>query len=323
MIFLVFQHIRRLLVYKVMIRFYSCENGFVEKDERGSHFWINVENPSLSDREFLLGELGVPVSFLDNIADEDERPRFERECGWLLTIIRIPIKSGKDFYSYTTIPMGVITKGEIVVSVCHADTEMIPDFIDHTRRRHIKIETHPDFILRLIYSSTYWYLRYLKMIDNTVTDSMGDLEKAVTNKDLLNLMKLQNALVFFNTSLKGNSMLIERLDKEFEDTPDADLMEDVDIELQQADNTVNVYMEILDSATDTFASIVSNNVNQIMKKMTSVSIILMIPTLIASFYGMNVAVAFADRPHAFWLIALVSFALAVLIYFVLRRTKWF
>lgn len=306
-----------------MIKFYSCENGFIERDVYTPHFWINVVQPTQEDSKFLLDELGVPESFLDNIADEDERPRFERESEWLLTIIRIPCKSGEDFYSYTTVPMGIITKNDIVVSVCHADTEMIPDFIDHTRKRHITIDNHPDFILRLIWSSTYWYLRYLKMINNTVADSMEDLEKSVTNSDLLNLMKLQNALVFFNTSLKGNSTLIERLDKEFEDTPDADLMEDVEIELQQADNTVNVYMEILDSATDTFASIVSNNVNQIMKKMTSVSIILMIPTLIASFYGMNVAVAFADRPNAFWLIVCISFGLSILIYMLLRRTKWF
>lgn len=193
-----------------MIRFYTCENGFVERDERGPHFWINVERPTPADRDFLTSELGVPESFLDNIADEDERPRFEHEWEWLLTIIRIPAKSGVDFYSYTTVPMGIITKDEIVVLVCHAQTEMIPDFIDHTRKRHIKIDNHPDFILRLIYSSTYWYLRYLKMINTTVTDSMEDLEKSVTNKDLLNLMKLQNALVFFNTSLKGNSMLTEK-----------------------------------------------------------------------------------------------------------------
>lgn len=306
-----------------MIRFYACENGFVEREERGPHFWINVECPAPSDREFLLGELGVPESFLDNIADEDERPRFERENGWLLTIIRLPVKGDEDYYSYTTVPLGIITKDDVVVSVCHFKTEMIPDFIDHTRKRHIMIDNHPDFILRLIYSSTYWYLRYLKMINNTVADSMEDLEKSVTNKDLLNLMKLQNALVFFNTSLKGNSMLIERLDKEFSDSPDSDLMEDVEIELQQADNTVNVYMEILDSATDTFASIVSNNVNQIMKKMTTVSIILMIPTLIASFYGMNVAVGFSSTPNAFWLIICFSFTLSFLIYLLLRRTKWF
>lgn len=310
-------------VYSVMIRFYSCENGFIEKEANAPHFWINVERPSAADRDFLLDELGVPESFLDNIADEDERPRFEREDNWLLTIIRIPVKVGDKIYSYTTVPMGIISSGDVVVSVCHADTEMIPDFIDHTRKRHIMIDNHPDFILRLIYSSTYWYLHYLKVINNTVADSMVDLEKSVRNSDLLNLMKLQNALVFFNTSLRGNSMLVDRLDKEFEASPDTDLIEDVEIELQQADNTVNVYMEILDSATDTFASIVSNNVNQIMKKLTSVSIILMIPTLIASFYGMNVAVAFSNAPNAFWFIILISFVASLLIYFLLRRTKWF
>lgn len=306
-----------------MIRFYESEDGFVERPVRGGGFWINVEIPDDNDRAFLISELGVPESFIENVADIDERPRFEREDDWLLTILRIPVKQGDDQEEYTTAPLGVITKGDVVISICGVATDMIPDFIDHTRRRHITISSQPDFILRLIYSSTYWYLKYLKEINTTVRISVRDLEKSVTNSDLLNMMQLQNALVYFNTSLRGNSMLIERLNREFDDDCDPDLLEDVSIEMQQADNTVNVYMEILDSATDTFASIISNNVNQIMKKMTSVSIVLMIPTLVASFYGMNVAIWAGDSVNAFWQIILFSFSASALIYLWLRRIKWF
>lgn len=248
-----------------MVKFYVCEDGFVEREDRGEHYWINVVCPDEADRAFMLDELGVPESFLDNIADIDERPRFEREDGWLLTIIRVPIKNPDDQFSYITVPVGIITRDDIILSLCYTDTEMIPDFIEHSRRRHIEVHSRPDFILRLIYSSTYWFLSYLKELNTTVSTIVDNLGGSVRNDYLINLMNLQKSLVLFNTSLKGNSMLVERLDKEFADDCDPDLLEDVSIELQQADNTVNVYMQILASSTDTISSIVSNNMNQIMK----------------------------------------------------------
>lgn len=305
-----------------MIKYYACEDGFIEKLEPAPNLWIRVESPDETDSRMLTEELGVPESFLENLADEDERPRFEREKGWLLTIMRVPVKSVISDAVYDTVPFGVITKDEIIITLCNRPTDIITDFIDHTRKRHIQIFSKPDFILRLLYSATYWFLKFLKEINQTVDASVVDLERSVRNEDLINIMQLQKALVFFNTSLQGNSMLLDRLDKLFDDT-DQELLEDVSIEMQQANNTVNIYMEILDSTMDTFASIVSNNVNQIMKRMTSVTIILMLPTLVASFYGMNVAVKFGESPNAFWYIIVFSFILAGLIYFWLRKIKWF
>ena len=144
----------------------------------------------------------------------------------------------------------------------------------------------------------------------------------MSNDILLNLMELQKSLVYFNTSLQGNSMLIQRLDKVFEADCDADLIEDVEIELSQATNTVNVYMEILSNSMDTFASVISNNVNNVMKTMTSISLILMIPTLVASFYGMNVDVWFGTAPQAFLFIILFSFGVSGLAWCILHRKGW-
>lgn len=305
-----------------MRKYYSSENGYVEKSEWEPECWINVECPDSSDFEFLLQTLHVPESFLESAADEDERPRFDHEDDWLLTILRIPRKNGSDPDIYDTVTLAVITKNDLLITISHSKTEMIDDFISHSRRRHIMEVNKPDFILRLIYSAAYWYLNYLKEINRTVSRSVTDLRSSVRNEDLYNMMKLQESLVYFNTSLKGNTTLVERINKMFADNCDPELLEDVEIELQQAQNTVNIYIEILDSTMNTLSSVISNNVNEIMKKMTSVSIILMLPTLIASFYGMNVTVAFDSDPAAFWEIIGFSMALALLIYLWLRKIKW-
>lgn len=305
-----------------MRKYYSSENGYVEKSEWEPECWINVECPDSGDFEFLRQTLHVPESFLESAADEDERPRFDHEDDWLLTILRIPRKNGSDPDIYDTVTLAVITKNDLLITISHSKTEMIDDFISHSRRRHIMEVNKPDFILRLIYSAAYWYLNYLKEINRTVSRSVTDLRSSVRNEDLYNMMKLQESLVYFNTSLKGNTTLVERINKMFADNCDPELLEDVEIELQQAQNTVNIYIEILDSTMNTLSSVISNNVNEIMKKMTSVSIILMLPTLIASFYGMNVTVAFGSGPATFWKIIGFSMALALLIYLWLRKIKW-
>lgn len=306
-----------------MIRFYACDNeGFIEKPQWQPHYWINIDHPDSADCDSICSEWGVPRSFVDNLADVDERPRFEREDGWLLTIVRIPIHDKLNPLSYTTVPLGIMTKNEYIITLCFSDTEMIPDFIDHCNRRHISVNNQPDFVLRLIFSSTFWFLSYLKQINDTVTEYTRQLERSVRNEALLSLMQLQKALVYFNTSLQGNQLLTDRLNKVFADDCDTDLLEDVEIELSQAANTVNVYMEILSNSMDTFASVISNNVNDVMKTMTSLSVILMVPTLIASFYGMNVDVWFGSAPAAFGCIILVSFGLAAVVWYFIRRARW-
>ena len=182
-----------------------------------------------------------------------------------------------------------------------------------------------DLIFRLIYSSAVWFLKYLKQINVDVTAAEKELEKSIKNEDLLRLMKLQKTLVYFNTSIRGNEVLIGKLRTIFNDTNylDADLVEDVEIELKQAYNTVNIYSDILTGTMDAFASIISNNVNVIMKRMTSLSITLMIPTLIASFYGMNVDIHLEETPHAFAWIVIASAVLSGLSFVLFKKIKWF
>ncbi|MFA6811509.1 MAG: magnesium transporter CorA family protein, partial [Bacteroidaceae bacterium] len=183
-----------------------CEAGYVVKNNWLPNCWVNVVCPEKSDFDFLLNELKVPESFLADIADTDERPRTEKEGNWLLTILRIPISSQNGNYPFTTIPIGIITNDEIIVSICYQQTDLIPDFIEHTQRKNIIIRNKLDFILRIIYSSAFWFLKYLKQINNNINEAENGMEKSIRNEDLLQLMKLQKTLVYFNTSIRGNEI---------------------------------------------------------------------------------------------------------------------
>lgn len=307
-----------------MRQFFYSDHGYIEHDTWQPDCWVNVVEPSHDDIHYIVHTLGVPEEYLDDLEDVDERPRIEGEAPWMLTILRVPMQDSSGLMPYTTVPIGIITGEGIILTVCYHRTEMLPDFVEHTQRRNICINRPEDFILRIIFSSTYWYLRYLKNMSADVTLAERKLEKSVRNNDLLALMRLQKTLVYFNTSLHGNESLIDRLKRVFGDNCDADLLDDLEIEMRQANNTVSVYSEILAGTLDAFASVISNNVNQIMKRMTSISIILMVPTLIASFYGMNVGdIAFANVPGAFLLVVCGAFGLAAVTYLWLRHIKWF
>ena len=288
--------------------------------------WVNVVCPNNDDFEFLTKTLNVPESFLDDIADTDERPRTDTEGNWLLTILRIPVQNKQnENLPFGTVPIGIITNNEIIISVCYYNTDLLPDFIEHTRRKGIIVRNKLDLILRLIYSSAVWFLKYLKQINLDISAAEKELERSIRNEDLLRLMRLQKTLVYFNTSIRGNEVMIGKLKTIFQDTDylDKELVEDVIIELKQALNTVNIYSDILTGTMDAFASIISNNVNTIMKRMTSLSIVLMLPTLIASFYGMNVDIHLEEVPFAFSLIVLFSIGLSTLAFVIFRKIKWF
>jgi corA-like protein len=298
----------------------------VEKAQWLPNSWVNVVCPNNDDFEFLTQTLNVPESFLNDIADTDERPRTDTEGNWLLTILRIPVVNKQNgSLPFDTVPIGIITNNEIIVSVCYHNTDLLPDFIEHTRRKGIVVRNKLDLIFRLIYSSAVWFLKYLKQINIDISAAEKELERSIRNEDLLRLMRLQKTLVYFNTSIRGNEVMIGKLRTIFQDTDylDTELVEDVIIELKQALNTVNIYSDILTGTMDAFASIISNNVNTIMKRMTSLSIVLMLPTLIASFYGMNVDIHLEEVPFAFSLIVLFSIGLSTLAFVIFRKIKWF
>lgn len=307
-----------------MRTYLSLEAGLSQLEEYTPKCWINIEFPDEDDLHFLTEELGVPSEFLADIADVDERPRTEKEDDWQLTILRIPLESNIQGLPYMTVPVGVITGKETTITVCYRKSQLIPDFISHIRRKSISITSQADFITRMIYSSAVWFLKYLKLIYLEINRAEKELEESVRNEDLMRIMRLQKSLVYFSTSIRGNEAMLGRLRTATRAGEiDPDLVEDVSIELRQAYNTINIYTDICNSTMDALGSIISNNVNTIMKRMTSLQIVLTIPTMIASFYGMNVDVYIARWHYSFVAIMIISVIISAIAFGLFKRIKWF
>lgn len=308
-----------------MLNYFACQGGFYETDSWVSDCWINVVCPTHDDIELLKEKFDVPVSFLNDIEDNEERPRMEHEDGWRLVILRIPYKTDDNDNPFVTVPMGIISKGDLFISVCHYDVEMINDFVMFSRRKLYYGKKREDLLLHLMLSSAVWFMKYLKQVNVQIKQGEDELEKSVRNEELHRLMKLERTLVYFITSIRGNEILMIKLKSMFKQAGidyDKDLLEDVEIEIQQAHSSANIYSHILSSMMDTFASIISNNLNIIMKRLTSISIILMIPTLIASFYGMNVPNGIETSMFGFMGIIVVSLLLSVMALVFFKKRKW-
>jgi magnesium transporter len=308
-----------------MKAFYKNNNGLIEIPKWTSNCWINIESPTAAEKEYLLQELQIPEAFYNDIEDIDERPRIEVEDGWTLIIMRVPIKSNDIKLPFQTIPIGLIFKDDICVTISFYNTEIIADFVLYSQRKNIEIKDNYDLVLRLLLSSSVWYLKYLKQINQKIKLAEDNLEKSIKNEELQALLQIEKCLVFFITSLKGNDVLFHRIKnlKAHKANYDLDLLEDVEIELSQAQDTANIYSNILTGMMDAYASVISNNMNNIMKQMTSISIILMIPTLIASLYGMNVPNGLEESKYGIWILLFISVVLSCFGVLLFKRRRWF
>lgn len=308
-----------------MRKFLCCNTGFAEKELWQKDCWINIETPTEQDALYLIRDLQIPEAFLSDIQDVDERPRIEQEEGWTLMILRIPFRNVENDIPYITVPLGIIMKEHYFVTVCHYKTDMLPDFVRYMQRKNLVADGNWELLFRLFLSSSVWYLKYLKQINNQTRTVEKELEKSIQNAELQKLLKIEKSLVFFITSLRGNDNLLIKLKnlKVQREFFDADLVEDVEIELRQAQDSARIYSDILSGTMDAFASVISNNLNIIMKRMTAISVILMVPTLIASLYGMNVNNSLESNSSAFVIIIFVCVALSFAAFRIFKKKKWF
>jgi len=288
--------------------------------------WINVIDPT-SDEIEQLSFLGIPQDFITYPLDLDERARTEREDdGTLLIIIRIPFYQGQKVdVPYITIPLGVIVTQNLVITICRRQNDIIQDLASG-RIRGFSTAKRNRFILRLLLSTATRFLTYLREINRTVEALEDSIQVSQQNKDMFELLKYQKSLVYFATALKTNELMLERLRRSqiFHQYPDdEDLLEDVITENQQAIEMVNISANILTSMADAFASIISNNLNVVMKFLASITIVMSIPTIVTSFYGMNVALPFQNTSWAPAFVVLVSVFLMALVIMVFSRRNWF
>lgn len=286
--------------------------------------WTQVTCPTSEDEDFLLNELEIPSYFLDDIRDKDERARYEYEDGWTLIILRIPyVKEVRSRTPHTTIPLGIILNKDICVTVCIYETNMMLDFVAYQQKRNRGFTDSVDLVFRIFLSSAVWYLKRLKQINVLIEEAKRNVDHKIDNEDLIGLSRLQDSLTYFITSIRGNETLLAKLKFKLPvDELDADLIEDVNIEIDQARETSHIYSNILDSTMDTYSSIINNNMSVVMKQMTSVSIILMFPTLIASIFGMNLVTGWEQKWWAFPLVIVMSLLITVLFYWLFKRKTW-
>jgi len=310
-----------------MLRIFKSFGGFTEISHAENGCWVNVSQPTHEEIARLQLEFDVPEEVLRDILDVDERPRYEYDDDWSLVLLRIPVQSPGNGIPFYTVPLGIFMTENYTISLCSVTNEVLTaEQPSIYRENHQPVHDVLNFIFKLFLRSGTTYLRHLKQINQQTAIIEQDLEKSVKNKELNKLLKMEKCLVYFITSLKANEIVLTRLrnskKKSLSETNE-DLLEDAIIENKQALEMAQIYSDIMNGTTDAFASVISNNLNVVMKRLTSISIILMIPTLIASLFGMNVPNSFEKTNMAFPLILVGSGLFSFLGAVVFRKLKWF
>jgi len=307
-----------------MRTYWNTLRGLHTLEQWQPNCWVQVTCPTSDDANFLQNELKIPDYFLDDIADADERARYDYDDGWILIILRIPyVKEVKSRTPFTTIPLGIILKGDVCITVCNYETNLMIDFVTYQQKRGLGFTDSVDMVFRLFLSSAVWYLKRLKQINARIEAAKQHLDRKIDNADLINLSRLQDSLTYFATSIRGNETLLSKLKFKLPvDELDADLIEDVTIEMNQARETTGIYANILDSMMETYASIINNNMSTVMKTLTIISMFLMVPTLIASLFGMNLINGMENQPLGFPLVLIVSVMLTAAFWWYSKRESW-
>ena len=306
-----------------MKTFWNTQGGLTQLTEWQPNCWIQVTCPTEEDQHELEEQFNIPDYFMSDISDTDERARYEYDDGWMLIILRIPyVKEVRSRTPYTTVPLGIIHKRDVTITVCYYETNMMIDFVSFQQKRGEGFTDYVDMIFRLFLSSAVWYLKRLKQINMLIDKAKRNLDKEVNNESLIGLSRLQDSLTYFQTSIRGNETLLSKLKFKLQiDELDADLIEDVNIEMTQARETTNIYSDILESTMDTYQSIINNNMNTVIRTLTSVTIIMMFPTLIASLFGMNLVNGIEEKPWGFIFALILSALVSVVCWWIFRHKR--
>lgn len=316
----------RPVVLVLMLDIYAMESGkreLVTCDKIEPGVWVNLENPSDLEIGKVCEETGIPEDMIKAALDEEERAHIDTDGDYTLIVIDIPvINEEKDAYVYSTLPLAIIYSDKYFVTVCLRDTSVVGDFVNNAVR-NFDVNKRTRFLYQILYVNATKYLHYLKLIDRTASRIQQALHRSLKNTELIKLLDLDKALVYFSTSLSANQSVIDRIKqlsviKHYEE--DNDLLDDVIIENKQAIEMAYIHREVLSGTMDAFASVISNNQNIVMKLLTAITILLTIPTLISSLWGMNVPVPFENTSWGFWvLIGIIAVILIPVIIIMIRK----
>ena len=302
----------------------NTEEGLSMLTEPTYGCWINAINPTHDEINWLQS-LGIPHDYITYPMDVDERSRTERENGELLILLRIPYFQGhNEDIPYATVPLGIILNDRYLVTICKRETDILSEFAAG-RVKSLATGKRLRFVLRLLLSTASKYLVYLREINHTVEALEDQLQLSTRNKEVMELLKYQKSLTYFTTALKSNELMMERLQRSqiFKAYPeDEDLLEDVITENQQAIEMTNISSNILSGMMDAFASIISNNLNAVMKFLAAITVVLSLPTMIASFYGMNVDLPLDHLPAAYIYPLVASLVISIIVLVIFYRRDW-
>ncbi len=312
-----------------MIEIYRKEGNRIKKFEHlAPNSWINMSDPTGDEIDYISDTLDIPRDFITDPLDPDERSRIEIEDGIKLVIIRLPKKNEdtSKFIPYITFPVGIILTSEYIITVCR-EREALMDLLSHrVETQDFTPEKRKHHIFTIFRKTVTFYLRYLKEINHLVKSAEVLFNEAQKNEEILRLLNMEKSLVYFETSLKSNELVIEKLlrNNVIQLTEeDRDEMEDIMIDNKQAIEMSTIYSSIVRDMMDAFSSVIGNNLNFVMKFLTSITIILMIPTLVTSFYGMNIPLPFQHHPYSLLIVSLISLILTIIGIIIFAKRKLF
>lgn len=308
-----------------MIAIYkTTEDELMEMDKVEEGCWVSVTHPTGEELERLQEDTGIDIDDLRAPLDDEERSRIELEDSYTMILVDIPSLDEKD--RYVTIPLGIYMTKELIVTVCLEKSPVLKAF-ENRRVREFYTFKKTRFVFQILYRNATSYLRYLRIIDRKSDQIEEKLHISQKNSELIELLELEKSLVYFTTSLRSNEVVLEKLlrtEKVRKYPEDEDLLEDVIIENKQAIEMANIYSGILSGMMDAFASVISNNLNIVMKFLATVTIVLSIPTMIASFFGMNFdIIPLGHEPYGFITVIILTLVVSGIVAILFRKKDLF
>ena len=311
-----------------MIKFYRTDDRKIH--EEGGIVpggWIDMVNPTVAEGELIAKRLQIDIQDLLAALDEEESSRVELEDGYTLILVDIPtIEIRHDKEAYTTIPLGIILTQDIIITICTEETPVLQAFVNG-RVKEFSTKKKMRFVYQILYRTAAIYQANLRIIDKRRTEIEERVGSDTDDSDLINLHELESTLVYFATSLRANGVVLDRLTryKRLEQYPeDKELLDDVIVENRQAIEMTTIYRDIINGTRELMSSLLDNRLNNVMKYLTSITIVMAIPTVISGIYGMNVNenwMPFANTPHGFLIICIITLLICVITMLFLRKKK--
>lgn len=311
-----------------MVKYYRTDDRRIhEENTIQTGVWIHMVNPSVTEGQMIAEELDVDIEDVLAALDEEESSRIELQDGYTLILVDIPsVEIRHEKKSYTTIPLGIILTEDTIVTVCTEETPVLDAFINN-RVKEFSTKKKLRFVYQILYRISVLYQSNLRVIDKKRTEIEERVGNDTQEVDLIALHELESTLVYFATSLRANGVVLDRLTryKRLEQYPeDKELLGDVIVENKQAIEMTSIYRDIINGTRELMSSVIDNRLNNVMKYLTSITVVMAIPTIVSGFYGMNVDakwVPFATAPHGFLIVGIITLLICIILMIILRKKK--